>query len=36
MDFNKTEKELTTELGFDRVWDCGLFKYELINQNFSI
>ena len=32
MDFNKTEKELTTELGFDRIWDCGLFKYELINN----
>jgi len=30
MDFNKTEKELTSELGYDRIWDCGLFKYELI------
>jgi len=29
MDFNKTEKELTAELGYDRIWDCGLFKYEL-------
>ena len=26
----KTEKELTSELGYDRIWDCGLFKYELI------
>ena len=25
----KTEKELTTELGYDKIWDCGLFKYEL-------
>ena len=30
LDFTKTEKQLTTELGFDRIWDCGLFKYELI------
>ena len=22
-----TEKEMTKELGFDRIWDCGLFKY---------
>lgn len=29
LDFNKTEKELTTELGYDRIWDCGLFKYEM-------
>jgi hypothetical protein len=29
LDFNKTEKELTSELGYDRIWDCGLFKYEL-------
>lgn len=29
LDFSKTEKELTTELGFQRIWDCGLFKYEL-------
>jgi hypothetical protein len=30
MDFTKSEKEITSELGFDRIWDCGLFKYELI------
>ena len=30
LDFTKTEKELTSELGYDRIWDCGLFKYELI------
>jgi Pyruvate/2-oxoacid:ferredoxin oxidoreductase delta subunit len=29
MDSNKTEWELMQELGFDRVWDCGLLKYEL-------
>jgi hypothetical protein len=29
LDFSKTEKELTSELGFQRIWDCGLFKYEL-------
>ncbi len=33
LDFSKTEKELTTELGYDRIWDCGLFKYELIVSN---
>jgi len=22
-----TETEMTRELGFDRIWDCGLFKY---------
>jgi hypothetical protein len=30
LDFSKTEKELTCELGYDKIWDCGLFKYELI------
>jgi hypothetical protein len=30
LDLSKTEKELTEELGFDKIWDCGLFKYELI------
>jgi len=29
LDYTKTEKELTAELGYDRIWDCGLFKYEL-------
>lgn len=29
LDFNKSEKQLMTELGFDRIWDCGLFKYLL-------
>lgn len=22
-----TEKEMTRQLGFDRIWDCGLFRY---------
>jgi len=30
LDFNKSEKELTSELGYDRIWDCGLFKYQFI------
>jgi hypothetical protein len=29
LDFNKSEKELMLELGYDRIWDCGLFKYEM-------
>jgi hypothetical protein len=29
LDFTKSEKELMTELGFDRIWDCGLFKYKM-------
>ena len=29
LDFNKSEHELMKELGYDRIWDCGLFKYEL-------
>lgn len=33
LDFTKTEKELMNELGYDRIWDCGLFKYELILDN---
>jgi hypothetical protein len=33
LDFSKTEKELMTELGYDRIWDCGLFKYELTISN---
>jgi len=26
---SKTEWEMMQELGFDRIWDCGKFKYEL-------
>jgi very-short-patch-repair endonuclease len=28
--FNKTEWEMMQELGYDRIWDCGKFKYEMI------
>lgn len=24
-----TESEMTKELGYEKIWDCGLFKYEL-------
>jgi len=27
-----TEREMTRELGFDRIWDCGLFKYVWVNK----
>jgi hypothetical protein len=33
MDENKTESELTKELGYCRVWDCGLLKYKWTKQN---
>jgi hypothetical protein len=29
LDYSKTEKELTKSLGYDRIWDCGLIKFEL-------
>ena len=28
-----TEREMTKQLGYDRIWDCGLFKYELTLTN---
>lgn len=28
-DESKTEWEMMQELGYDRIWDCGKFKYEL-------
>jgi hypothetical protein len=28
-DDSKTEWEMMQELGYDRIWDCGKFKYEL-------
>lgn len=31
-DDNKTEWEMMQELGYDRIWDCGKFRYELIIQ----
>jgi hypothetical protein len=27
LDINLTETEMTKELGYDRIWDCGLVKY---------
>ena len=32
-DQNKTEWEMMQELGYDRIWDCGKFKYELNLQD---
>ena len=29
-DDNKSEWEIMQELGYDRIWDCGKFRYELI------
>lgn len=29
VDFTKSEKEIMTELGYERIWDCGLFKYQI-------
>jgi very-short-patch-repair endonuclease len=31
-DPNKTEKEIMTELGYDRIWDCGHLKYEYTSK----
>lgn len=28
-----TEIEMAKELGYDRIWDCGLIKYVYVNQN---
>jgi hypothetical protein len=30
LDMNKSETELMTELGYSKIWDCGLFKYEMV------
>lgn len=29
-DSNKTEFEIMSELGYDKIWDCGSFKFEMI------
>lgn len=29
---NMTEKEMCDKLGFSRIWDCGLYKYEWISD----
>lgn len=30
IDINKSENKLMVELGYDKIWDCGLFKYQLL------
>lgn len=30
-----TESEMTSLLGYDRIWDCGLIKYVYINPNYK-
>lgn len=30
-----TEREMTKELGYDRIWNCGLFKYVWKNKNLT-
>jgi hypothetical protein len=30
-----TELAMTRELGYDRIWDCGLIKYVYINTDFN-
>jgi hypothetical protein len=29
-DVNKTEREIMKESGYDRIWDCGHLKYEML------
>ena len=29
IDLNKSESTIMAELGYDKIWDCGLFKYQL-------
>ena len=31
-----TEIEMAKELGYDRIWDCGLIKYVYINPNYIV
>lgn len=33
LDFTKSEYELTKDLGYDRIWNCGLFKFTFDNSN---
>ena len=35
LDINLTETEMTKELGYDRIWDCGLIKYVYINPTYK-
>ena len=30
---NKTEWEIMKEAGYDRIWDCGKYKYSIINDS---
>lgn len=32
-DENKTEREMMFNIGYDRIWDCGMFRYELKIKN---
>ena len=29
IDLNKSESQITSELGYSKIWDCGLFKYKI-------
>ena len=31
-----TELEMARDLGYDRIWDCGLFKYVWINPDYEV
>lgn len=33
LDYKKTESELTNELGYYKIWDCGLLKYIWKNED---
>ncbi len=30
VDLNKSEFQIMSELGYDKIWDCGLIKYQYI------
>ncbi len=34
LDIRLTESEMTRQLGYDRIWDCGLIKYVYKNPNY--
>jgi hypothetical protein len=35
LDIRMTESEMAKELGYDRIWDCGLVKYVYVNDDFE-
>lgn len=35
LDIRLTENEMTKQLGYDRIWDCGLVKYVYNNPNYK-